>query len=1277
MKTIRMYSLRRTHEVCFILHVNENFTENNLQTLERLHFSQHGLYPVSYVPAQIREGKRVVEIRPILEYASPRSSKALRQFGHIGIDGVLRCEEARRYFVDVNISTENFLETLPDFDSMQECVYEAEAIFAEEIGTSYISFPEEIKLLGIRKSDGIKNLTDLGMKQVVAEYWYDYFVNEEKRNARILEVMTPLYGYTEHSKHPHFTSIHRIDGVGHEPLMNVVKASWKINPGKSVIAFHDNASAIRGFQVPHLLPVEKNNMHPFEYLMTDMDAVMKAETHNHPTGISPKPGAETGLGGLMRDVYINGQGGFLFGSFNILGVGALDLGDYVIPGQGLNLVYPKTCARPFPILSQGSDGICDYGNPHGTPGIAGSLSSSIFILPDGKRWENLKPVVYVGGVGIMPHDNIKKSNPEPGMLIIGIGGPVYPIGFGGGLASSLAHGTQSEDKDKNSVQRGDALMARNVHDLIVSCVNLRIVSGQQIIDLANDQGAAGICNALLEAIGSVGGEVDLSKVHVGADMSNTQKWLCESQERFILIIKKQNLNALNVLGRQTGIVPEILGEIVDTGRIKMIDGVTGQTLMDMRLSAFDRAEEKVIVASRIDQSRREFVPPSDLSLKKALEITFAQLAVGSKRWIVNKMDQTVGGRTVQHQFSGPLGMTVNDCAIIKMSVHPDDYSGICLGIGYKPNTLLADAEGGSIQTIVEALSNLIAGAPSSLELSDIAFLVNEMYSTGDPDENERMYRSVKIVSEFLIACGLHINGGKDSLKMKTKVMEEFVKSLDTLAMVAYAAVPDVRSAMTPYVKNPGKSMIGLVDFAAGDISLAGSALAQAHGEIGKTYPKVDPKQFMQGLRFVMELKRRKLITACHDRVGDGLLIALTEMLVAGCSGGQTYSNRENEFLKFAFSEAPGMLVEYTEESFDEIERQVRIYGVSFNTICITDSEDTNLYVNQNASSESFTTTELLQMIERTSSEINKSKIGPALAMTEFEVLTKEKSPTPYVVPFTSYSRQRHGTDPKVAILFEEGSNGVPEMAAYLKAGGLHPHSVSMDMLRNKQATLDDFRMTAWVGGWSFGDVFGSAVGWVAGIVEHPVLFAEVTRHFARLDVMGLGVCNGNQAFSLLDRYLHFMFPSIPLDERPRLLHNISGKFEAREPTVSFLKSNSPWLVGFEGAKLPIPVAHGEGKYTFKDVQCAEKFRDKGLSPIRFVDHNGQLTETYPDNPNGSPYGFAGCVSEDGRFLGLMPHPERALSMLNFSWKEGYAKGMKVSPYIKLVENARQWLVSHM
>ena len=1275
MKMIRVYSSRVGYEACFILHVAPEFTLENLQTLTILHLSHIGRYPASNNPKKVPDGKRVIEIRPIPDYPSPSSSKALKQFANIGITSVIRCELAKRYFVDTEVSIASFLETLPSFDSMQERAYEGEDILKEDGGTSRVNYPKGLEIMNITKKQAIEGFVAFGMREPVAQYWYEYFFVKEKRNPRMLEILTFIFGYTEHSKHPHFINQHRIDGKVSSPLMDIVRASFKANPGKSIIAFKDNASVVQGFDIMHLLTSEPEGPSSFKYVQELMHVVAKAETHNHPSGISPKPGAETGIGGMYRDIYAMLAG--IVASSNILAVGALrfPFEKYKISGQNTNLLYPGTLARPEQVLLGGSNGVCDYGNQHGTPCISGGLSSTQLILSEG-RYENLKPIVFVGGMGIMPDAHRIKTKPAHGMLIIGLGGPVYPIGFGGGLASSNAHGTQDAQKDKNSVQRGDALTARNVHDAITDFMNLSIASKDMIIKASNDQGAAGICNALIELISPVGGEVDLCKVHLGADMSSEQIWLSEAQERYIILIEAGDLPAFSVVCRRRGVNPEILGRVVDSGRIKVIDSHKDEVLMDIELAAFDHAEQKVIEAKRSDPVRKKFIVPEELLLEDAMRMVFEQLAVGSKRWIVNKADQTVGGRTVMHQFGGPRAMTVNDCAVVKLSTKPDDYTGVAFALGFKPNTIVADPEGGAIQSVVEALCNLVAGAPRSLQLSDVAFLLNEMWSCGTPEENERMYRAVKTISDFLIACGLHINGGTDSLSMRAKLETgEIVKSLDTLTATAYAAVSDVHHSMTPYVKHAGESMIGFVDFSVdGNFSLTGSALAQAHGEVGDLYPKVDPEHLMKGLEFTMELKRRGLISACHDTMGDGILIALCEMLMAGCSGGEAifpfFLNRE-DLLTYLFAEAPGMLVECNRKDLLQIKELAKEYGIMFQTICNTTKEQV-LVFKSDIVSEKFEMTDILKMYERTSFEINKMQVGEKLAQEEFDFVTSLQLPIKACIPPWGLSHTK-GKNIDVAIITEEGSNGTQEMAAYFIEMGFNPINIPMSDLRDGKISLKRFCVAAFVGGFTYGDVFGSAVGWAASIIENPRLSAEFEDFFSREDTMAIGVCNGCQLFLLLDQHFNFMFPSIPQYKRPKLTHNKSGKFESRESLVRIFSNDSKWLAGMEGSIFSIATAHGEGMFSFKEDDHAFAFVQKGLAPIAYVDEDLCVTTAYPQNPNGSPLGIAAVVSENGRFLASMPHPERMLSMLNASYKDLYDSDVVTSPWLMLPQNSHRFV----
>ncbi len=1260
-------------------------TRNNLPLAESEHqilielLGENGLYEISDTRTETPVGTRLIEIYPQSTYASPKSSKSLQIFENIDLPGILRCEESKIFFILEDLPLDDFLKTLPDFDPTNYSVRDGME-FTEDLYAKRTIAPHDstVCLMSVTQETGIQALIRAGIAEADAPKWHRYFTEIEKRNPYELEIDLIVYGFTQHSKHPKTKSKFDFGGVLLPSVMDTVTRIWKEHPGNAISAFHDNSSSIAGSTVPLLI---SNSDGTFEYVPVRIDHLAKVETHNFPTAVSPYQGMATGVGGCTRDILMYGLGGQLYSAFDLIAVPGIKFRNgYRIPGTEF-FDTPKGLADGLEILVQGTYGGCNYLNELGTPNTMGKMHSFSLELASREKFAYYKPNAAMGMLGISPRANAKKQTPRTGMLIIRIGGLGWPVGFGGGLGSSVTQGTFSIERDRSAVQRGDALIAIEVHKVINELITMSI-NGNPIIKSAHDQGAAGICNVTGEIVEDAGGWIDLHHVACGTEMSNREKFLAEFQESYVILIDPEDLDTVRNICGGKKVHMEVLGKITGDGRFKVIDA--GNVLVDMQIGALENSIESIVV---VDEQPRALTPihiSETLTFRDMVKYLLAQLAVGHKGWKIHKGDQTVGGRTVMHQYGGPIGLPVNDATCIKTSLDMHDTTGVLSALGHLPNALLVDPVAGAQHAVVHAFLNLIAGAPGDIRLEEINALVNEMWPCSLPGEDLRMHQAVTSATNIIEALLFRIIGGKDSVSFSTKVGDEIVKSLETLLVTLIVPVTDVSKCYTPYIKQPGKSHLGLIDLSGGNKGLSGSYFAQSLGQVGDRIARLDSDLILRGAQFVLHLKREGLILSCHDTMSDGVFVTIMEMALAGCAGVQCTNGSDSDAAtSFAnwFANFPGMLVEYMPDAFDTIMQIADTYDIPFTSIGFTRGGvkmEENVFTCSHVHvQQMFMMSELMQWFDTTSYRINTEQMNKELAYEAHQNMCT-RTMRPYTVPFqvsvpVIFTPKR---TPRVAILWEKGSNGISEMAAWVKAAGMEAVDVSMDSLERGDVSLRDMDALHAVGGFSFGDVFGSGVAWGSRIKHNPKLFGEFENFFSRKNTLGLGVCNGFQLFIILDRMFNFMMREIPLKCRPRLVPNKSGKFEAYEPRIIIPRHQKIWLAGMAGSEFSVPSAHGEGRLSFSLPAFATHVM-QAHCPIFYADDNGEATMQYPFNPSGSYGGMAALQSGDHRFLGMMPHPERLLSMDNFSWKGGFASDVVTSPWIHLVENEARWLYDNM
>lgn len=1253
-------------ESCFYVAVSKPLTKPQTSTLEWL--LSETFEPELFGPKSFLSGK-VVELGPRMNFETAFSSNAVSICHACGLDKVTRLEASRRYQLEAGVNADEFIAA--NHDRMTECLYE-KPLDTFETGIK----PESVfDVLVLEKGEealrDMNKKMGLGMDDWDIKFYTDMFRDYFKRNPTNVEVFQLGQANSEHSRHWFFKGQQVIDGKKMPiHLMDVVRKPLEAikGGGNSTIAFNDNSSAIKGYDVSTILPKMPGQISPFVEAKRKFDILFTAETHNFPSGVAPFPGAETGTGGRIRDVQATGRGGLMVAGTAGFCTADLRIPGYAIPGENLNAKYPSNLASPLTIMLKESLGAWSYGNEIGEPVIQGFTRTFDLRLPNGERRTWLKPIMFTGGVGQMEHEHMTKGKPERGMLVVQVGGPAYRIGTGGGAASSMIQGANAAELDFNAVQRGNAEMEQKMNRVIRACVEMG--ENNPIISI-HDQGAGGPCNVLTELVDPIGGRIEIREIKVGdKTMSVLEIWSAEYQERNALLIQPARIKEFQKICVREKVNCELLGEVTGDGQIVVHDKNDDSTPVNLELAKIlGKVPQKTFKSDRPKQKLQPLTLPKDLTVESALKEVWKLPSVGGKGWLTNHVDRSVTGLIVQQQACGPLQLPVADVAVIAQTHFGK--TGAAISVGEQPIKMLVDPAAGARMAVGESLTNMVWAKVSAI--GDIRCSGNWMWAAKQPGEGAQLWDAANAMSKFMIDIGMAVDGGKDSLSMAAKVDDETVKAPGELVISAYATVADIHKVVTPDIKNPGKSIILFIDLAGGKNRMGGSALAQAHSQIGNESPDVDDPQLLKSaFNVVQGLVEKGLIMAGHDRSDGGLITTLAEMAMAGNAGMELNIPEGAESIPYLFSEELGLAIECLKENEAKVISVLNKASVPF------------LKLGQTKKAPGFTISQgkksliktdipsLLTWWTETGLQIEQLQIGKKLAEQEIKSLVSGSLVHKYKVPFsvtpTADKLIKQKDKPKVAIIREEGSNGDREMTSAFYSAGFEPWDVTMTDLLSGEASLDDFRGVVFVGGFSYADVLDSSKGWAGIIRFNPKLKKEFDSFYNRPDTFSLGVCNGCQLMALLG---WIPWKGLPDSEQPRFIRNIGGRFESRWVDVNILKSPAIMLQGMEGSRLGVWVAHGEGRVHFPKAKLMEEAIKNKLVPMVFSGSE------YPMNPNGSPKDITSLCSADGRHLAMMPHPERAF--LTWQWpyvtdelRANSRSPLQASPWLKMFQNARNW-----
>jgi phosphoribosylformylglycinamidine synthase len=1298
-------------EYCFNLEITELLTENDKTIIRWLlaeTFGQDNFSESSFLTPhkQFDTGYCILEVGPRMNFTTAWSANAVSVFHACGLKKITRIERSRRYkFIipgqdaqaagHVKALYSELLGSCSSlfYDRMTECPY-PEPLTTFKTGM----LPEPVFVVPVIEAgkDALRKINTvlgLGLDEWDIDYYYNLFVHGIRRNPTNVECFDLGQSNSEHSRHWFFRGKLVIDGMEMpDTLLDIIRQPLLLHPGNSIIAFRDNSSAIKGYDMETLIPEQPGKPSRFNRTALTYHSIFTAETHNFPTGVAPFPGAETGTGGRIRDVHATGKGSLVIAGTAAYCVGNLRIPGYILPWEDVSFSYPPNLASPLQIEIEASNGASDYGNKFGEPLIQGFTRSFGLRLPDGERREWIKPIMFTGGVGQIDCRHIEKEEPRKGMLVVKTGGPAYRIGMGGGAASSMIQGENTAELDFSAVQRGDAEMEQKLNRVIRACVEM---GDKNPIVSIHDQGAGGNCNVVKEIIHPAGARIAIRKIQAGdTTLSVLEIWGAEYQEQDAFLLEPERRDEFLSLCSREKVPCSIIGEVTGDGYILLFDETDGSTPVNLDLSkVLGEMPQKTFSITRIKSTLAPLTFPGGITVRNALDRVLRLVSVGSKRFLTNKVDRSVTGLIARQQCAGPLQLTISDVAVVAQSHF--GLTGTAVSIGEQPLKGLINPEAMARMSVGEALTNMAWARISAVE--DIKCSGNWMWAAKLPGEGALIFDAAIALRDVLAELGIAIDGGKDSLSMAAKAVDssgqaEVVKAPGALVISAYATCPDITKVVTPDIKRPGLSRLLFIDLSRGKNRLGGSALAQCYNQIGNESPDMDnPSSFKNAFKAIQQLIDKGLILSGHDRSDGGLITTLLEMAFGGNCGLEITFGMENAegtasrlpfiasiVLPLLFSEELGMVIEYLPEHEEAVTGILYEYGMAFQSIGRTTVEKRIIFNMQTATPELQTVLDedmriLRTLWEETSYQIERLQAFPECADEEKKINFDRIGPR-YTLSFTPKATPQAMLDqkskPAVAIIREEGSNGDREMASAFYLAGFDVWDISMTDLLENQMRLDSFRGIAFVGGFSYADVLDSAKGWAGAIRFNKRLYEQFEEFYNRPNTFSLGICNGCQLMALLG---WVPWKGIPDNIQPRFIRNTSGRFESRFSTVKILPGPAVMLKGMENSILGVWIAHGEGRAYFPDESLCSDAIEKNLAPVRFVDDRGDLTTDYPFNPNGSPFGITALCSPDGRHLAMMPHPER--TFLKWQWgymPEEWKKDLEASPWLRMFQNAREW-----
>ncbi|WP_028485137.1 phosphoribosylformylglycinamidine synthase [Hydrogenovibrio halophilus] len=1116
------------------------------------------------------------------------------------------------------------------------------------------------------------NQMGLALSDDEIDYLVEAFTGLQ-RNPTDAELMMFAQANSEHCRHKIFNADWTIDGQNQPmSLFGMIRHTYQQNPQGVLSAYSDNAAVLAGSEATRFFPEPGTGRY-----QTSQEAVpfqIKVETHNHPTAISPWPGAATGAGGEIRD-----EGATGCGSKPKAGLTGFTVSDLQIPGfeQPWEQPYgrPNRMASPLSIMLDGPLGAAGFNNEFGRPAINGYFRTyeTPLITHEGSELRGYhKPIMLAGGLGNIREQHVEKGDIPTGAKLVVLGGPAMLIGLGGGAASSVDSGSGSEDLDFASVQRENPEMERRAQEVIDRCTYL---GAESPIASIHDVGAGGLSNAFPELVNDAGRGGDFQLRAIPNDepgMSPMEIWCNESQERYVIAIHAERLAAFEAICQRERCLYAVVGKATQEQTLRVNDTEFEANPVDMPLNVLLGKPPKMhrdVTSRSLPQPGFD---PSVLPLEEVTERLLKLPTIASKQFLITIGDRTITGMVTRDQMVGPWQVPVADAAVTC-----SDYCGVtgeAMATGERPPVALIHPKASARLAITEAITN-IASAKIN-RISEIKLSANWMAAAGHPGEDAALYEAVEAVGmELCPTLGIAVPVGKDSMSMKTVWEQDgeakSVTSPVSLNITAFAPVEDVRKTVTPQLRTDlGPTRLLLLDLGQGQNRIGASCLAQVYNQVGETPADLDdPQALIRFFALVQTLLGDDKLVAYHDRSDGGLLVTLLEMAFAGhCGVSVDISQLGNEPVSVLCAEEPGAVLQIRESDVEAVEALIKTHQLGDMAHWIGQPNDQDRFevLSHGQVCLSGQRKTYQAWWSETSYRMQALRDNADCAREEYENSVNQTQPTVFSEltfdPAEDVTRDLSDR-PKVAILREQGVNGQQEMAAAFDLAGFDAMDVHMTDVLSGRTDLTEFRGLVACGGFSYGDVLGAGRGWANSILFNPVARDAFERFFARENTFTLGVCNGCQMLSNLKEI-------IPGAQHwPTFVRNRSEQFEARFSQVEITESPSILLKGMAGSKLPVAVAHGEGRVRFEDGQS-----EQALASLRYIDPVGQATEAYPYNPNGSADGLTGLTTEDGRVTIMMPHPERVFRTVQNSWHPDDWR--EDAPWMRLFRNARVWVEAH-
>ena len=1234
-------------------------------------------------------------VAPRIGTISPWSSKATDIAWNCGLDAVERIERGIAYRVrglaDGNDARRPLVAALLH-DRMTETVL---GDFAQTAELFRHFSPQPMTSVDVL-SGGRAALVEangrlgLALSDDEIDYLVDLFATKTRRNPTDVELMMFAQANSEHCRHKIFNASWVIDGKARqETLFGMIRETHAAHPQGNVVVYSDNSSVFAGAEVARFCPAA-DGTYTWNDALTHILA--KVETHNHPTAISPFPGAATGSGGEIRDEGATGRGSKPKAGLCGFSVSNLYLPDALQPWETAMAGYgrPARIASALDIMLEGPIGAAAFNNEFGRPNLTGYFRTYEQRVGEGAaavvRGYH-KPIMVAGGVGnILDSQSFKAETFAPGTLLIQLGGPGMLIGLGGGAASSMSTGSNSEDLDFASVQRGNPEMQRRAQEVLDRCWQMGAPVGDASapgvgnpILSVHDVGAGGISNALPELAhgAGCGAHFELRDVKIEEPgMSPAEIWSNEAQERYVLAIPPSRLPEFKALCERERCPFAVVGVATDDNRLVVADRHFGNNPVDMDMDALlgkpPRMTRDVVRLPSVSV-------PFDLAAVELKDAAYRVLrlpAVANKTFLISIGDRTVGGMTARDQMVGPWQVPVADVAVTTMGYQTT--LGEAFAMGERTPLAVLDAPASGRMAVGEALTNIAAARIA--KLGDVKLSANWMAPAGVPGEDARLFDTVRAVSDLCQVIGVSIPVGKDSLSMRTAWddagQKKQVVSPLSLIVTSFAAVQDARCTLTPQLRlDAGATDLLLIDLGAGRNRLGGSALTQVFNTTGSKVPDVDaPARLPAFFAAVQQLAVENLALAYHDRSDGGLFATVAEMAFAGHCGVSLQleglcDGSPAGVACALFAEELGAVMQIRRDARDAVLGILREAGLAScaHVIGAPNASDDLRIMQGGKSLLCESRVELQRAWSEMTYRLQSLRDNPECAQQEFDRildttdtgLSVSLSFDPMenvAAPFIKASAR-----PKVAILREQGVNGHVEMAAAFDRAGFSAVDVHMSDILSGRVSLAGFKGAVACGGFSYGDVLGAGKGWARTILFHARARDEFSAFFGRDDTFALGVCNGCQMMSALKS----LIPGA--DAWPRFERNTVEQFEARFTMVELPPSPSLFFADMAGSRMPVVVSHGEGRAEFDSAAQ----QAQALVAMRYLDNAGRPSEMYPYNPNGSPAGITGVTTADGRFTVMMPHPERVFRSVQMSWHP--ADMGEDSPWLRMFGNARKWV----